>query len=916
MGADFYSRIHPVRRIAVLVLLLAGFSGCKTEKDPDQPTVLGAPPVFAYLGVEYSYNFGAYGGEDILDYSLTNAPSWLALEDTSNKARQGIIMRGVPGLSGGNRGDADLGKTEGINLLTTDGRMAGFQPFDIDVKYNVMSLDAELFTEGESLEVPESNREQCALPDLETEGEHRFSVNQYNDDGSVSGTRELSLPTRRVFVKVILDQPSVTRVAVAFELRSDYDPTSCDVGFSPPHQKCDHSVSNTGDAILGKDVVGLGSDSPLPRDESGENELDYIDYEMDEEGFYTRGVITLEPGITECYLPLEVVEDSFPEPVESLQLALTEVRSGLAGLGSGNGGVVTNLSIQDNEPVLALKTAKGGVRDTLNVGDVREYVARLSGERDRDIFAKLSHTEDSTARVGSEFVIERQEDGNWVENDELVFPMGTDEVPFRIRVPADSYANPAFNDRVILLGIDESFQAGREDYARGETENLIRVSLNELTSPLALNEADGFVATDFAMGHDGRLFVAGYDSQDSDRVLVRIFDQRGAQLQQVDISDAGDSLQAPDPVINVVQRKVTQAGTKVDRFEFVVAYSTEQPVAGTTALGGRDVVTSLYWFDSASNGGEYVPTWTVRTGTDADDQVRWAGINGNTGYVVLAGETTGVFDQQQASGGIDSFLQRIDTELDGNTQQPVVAWTRQAGSGADDSVAGGSTGSSNPGLFGSAAGSVEGAPVIGGTDAFFYTASGATDDLDIYQVGTEGNETVSGGVFRNSTFWLIGSSDGLYSVVEQEDEDPVLEREPVSSAAGFLLGYSSAGNVSRAFSLNDESDQAVVSFLGLTDFDGDMAVSGVTDGDFSGEAVVSGMDQGILTRISLVPEGDDDSEDSRFRNNWRYQLAADDSEILALENYRDDEIAALTRLGSDWKILLFSPEGLLLTPLD
>ena len=427
MGADFYSRIHPVRQLVFLALLSLGLSGCKTEKDPDQPTILGVPPVFAYLGVEYSYNFGAYGGEDILDYSLTNAPSWLALEDTSNKARQGIIMRGVPGLTGGSRGEADLGKTEDINLVTTDGRMAGAQPFDIDVKYNVMSLDAEPFTEGESPEIPVSNRDQCALPDLETGGEHSFTINLYNDDGSVSGTKDLTLPTRRVFVKVILDQPSVTRVAVAFELLSDYDSSSCDVGFSPPHQNCDYSASNAGDAILGKDIVGLGSNSPVPLDETGENELDYIDYELDEQGFYTRGVITLEPGITECYLPLEVVEDSFAEPVESLRLALTEVRSGLAGLGSGNGGVVTNLSIQDNEPVLSLETVKGGGRDTLNVGDVREYVATLSGDRDRDIFAKLSHTEDSTARLDSEFVIERLEGGNWVENDELVFrPSVTD----------------------------------------------------------------------------------------------------------------------------------------------------------------------------------------------------------------------------------------------------------------------------------------------------------------------------------------------------------------------------------------------------------------------------------------------------------------------------------------------------------
>ena len=915
MGADFYSRIHSVRLTAVASVLMFALAGCKTEKAPDQPTILGVPPASAYLGVEYSYNFGAYGGEDILDYSLTNAPSWLALEDTSNKARQGIIMRGVPGLTGGSRGDADLGKTRDINLVTTDGRMAGAQPFDIDVKYNLLSLDAEAFTEGKSPGIESNNREQCVLPDLESEGEHSFAINIYDEDGSVSDTQELTLPTRRVFAKVILEQPSVTRVAVAFELRSDYDASNCDQGFSPPHQNCDHSVSNSGDAIPGKDIVGLGSQSPFPTDKNGESELDYISYEQDADGFFTRGVITLEPGITECYLPLEVVEDTFPEPTESLEIVLTEVRSGLAGLGSSNESVDINLSIEDNEPVLSLETVNGGTKDTLNVGGVREYVAKLTGERDRSIFARLTHTENATARLDSEFVIERLEEGVWVENEELVFPDGIDEVPFRVRVfDEGTYSNPEFADRFISLGINRNFQAGREDYARTESENLVRISLNELTTPLALNTANRFVPTDLAMGHNGRLFVAGYDTQNSDRVLVRIYDQKGALLQEVEVSDASDHLVAPNPVITTVQRKVTEGDSKVDRFEFVVAYSTDQPVEGTTALGGQDALTSLYWFDSATNGGEYIPTWTVRTGTDVDDQVRWAGINQDTGYVVVAGETGGVFDQQQASGGKDAFLQKIDTELDGNTQQPAVAWTRQAGSGADDSVAGGSTRSISPALFGSAAGSVEGAQVIGGTGAFFFNASSATSELSVNQVGTAGDEPISGGLFQGSTLWLIGASDGLYSVLEQDEVDPELTREPLSSTAGFLLGYASSGIVSRAFSLNDENDQAAETLQGLTGFDGDMVVSGTTNGDFASGGVVSGMEQGIVARVSLVRETED--EDPGFRNNWRYQLAVDNSAILDLENYRDDEIVALSRIGNDWSVLLFSPEGQLLTPLN
>ncbi|MEC7377965.1 MAG: hypothetical protein VX421_10140, partial [Pseudomonadota bacterium] len=854
MGADLSPRMSAVHRIAVAFLLVVGLAGCKTEKDPDQPTILGVPPTSAYLGVEYYYNFGAYGGEGILDYSLTNAPSWLALEDTSNKARQGIIMRGVPGLTGGSRGEADLGKTTGINLVTTDGSTFGTQPFDVDVKQNLVSLDVETFKEGESGAADASNQEHCALPDLSTKGEHTFTINLYNDDGSFAGTRDVTTPTRRVYAKVLLDQPSVTRVAIAFELRSDYDASNCEQGFNPPHQNCDHSAANVGDAIPGQDIVGLGSQSPRPRDESGENVLDYVTYEQDEEGFYTRGVITLEPGITECYLPLEVIDDTFPEPAESLELALTEVRSGLAGLGSANEGIDINLSIEDNEPSLALETVNGGDRDTLNVGDVREYVARLTGERDRTIYAKLTDTEDSSARLNSEFVIERREGSNWVENDELVFPEGTDEVPFRIRVPEGSYANPDFVDRFILLGINNDYQAGREDYARGQSENLIRVSLNQLTSPLVLNNGDGFVATDFAMGHNGRSFVAGYDSQDNDRVQVRIFDQRGGLLQQVAVSSAGDSLVEPDAVINTVRRKVSEGDTKVDRFEFVVAYSTNRPVAGTTERGGDDAVTSVYWYDSASNGGEYVETWTTRTGTSGNDRVRWAGIDEEGGYVVLAGETDGTFEGQTPAGGVDSFLQRIDTELDGNAEVPEVAWTRQAGSGSADKVAGGSTASVTPLLFGSASGSVGGAPVIGGTDAFFYNTQSGSGNLNVYQVGTEGNETVANGLLFSNLLWLTGSTDGAYAVSEPDEGDPELTRQQTDSTAGFLLGFSTTGQIRQAFSLNDEDDISSEQLLALAGFDGDLVVAGNTNGDFASQAATSGQEQAIIARVPVAAD--------------------------------------------------------------
>ncbi|RBP28581.1 hypothetical protein DET50_11185 [Marinobacter pelagius] len=918
MRADSCSRIASGLRLTGLILLLTALVGCKTEKDPDQPTILGAPPSNAYLGVEYYYNWGAYGGEGILDYSLTNAPSWLALEDISNKARQGVIMYGVPGLTGGSRGEADLGKTEDINLVTTDGSLAGTMPFDIEVRYNPLALEAASFTEGEVPELAAPGGEHCALPDLSGAGEHTFTINTYDESGAVDGEKDVTLPTRQVAVKVTLDKPSVTRVGVAFELSSQYDPSRCDPSFTgtAPHQRCDFSAANASDAIIGKDIVGLGTSSPAPVDENGDP-LGYLSYEADDNGYLTRGVVTLEPGITECYIRLEVVEDSFAELSESAQLTLTEVRSGLAGLGPNNGGVQTSITIDDNEPVVSLETLKGGPRDTLNVGDFREYRARLTGERYGIVQARLIHSESSTARLDSEFVIEQQESGLWVENPTLSFPADQDAVTFRVRVPVDSYTNPDLADRFIEMALDETYQAGREGYARPASEDLLRVSLNELTTPLVLPATGGFVPMDMALGHNGRLFLAGYDGADGNRVKVRIFDQKGNLLQEAGVTPEGVSLAPSSPVIAVVNRKVTENNTKVDRYEFLVAYSSDVEIAGTTPARGEDVLASVFRFDGDLNGGEYVPYWTLRSGTAGDDRIRDAGINPDSGYMILAGETSGTWPGQSSAGGVDSFLQRIDAVLDGDTPVPEVAWTRQVGSASDDAVAGSSVLSMSPMLFGSASGSVGGAEVIGGEDAYFYAYSGASTTPTVYQVGTAGDEKVAAGLFSGNNLWLLGESNGDYSVTTGEDDLQILAREPLSSQAGFLLSYSATGEVSRAFTLNDTTDASRESFHGLTGFGGDMVAGGETDGNFTGEAITSsGQTQGIVSRISLVEPVETDDSEPEFRNEWRYQLTTGATSVRRLANYRDDEITALVRSGEDRMIILFSPEGQLLTPLN
>ncbi|AZT83751.1 hypothetical protein EHN06_09460 [Marinobacter sp. NP-4(2019)] len=910
MRADSLSRIVSlVRGQGLLLLLVLITTGCKTEKSADDPTVLGVPPSEAYLGVEYYYNFGAYGGERILDFSLTNAPSWLALEETRNKARPGVIIRGVPGLSGGNRGDADLGKIENINLITTDGERTGVQPFGIEVKRNPLSLDADTFVEGQSTGSPEASDNRCEAPELGDTGAHSYTANLYDSDGAVTDTEVRTSDTHPVLVRVLLDQPSVTRVAVAFELSSDFDPDVCDQGFDPEHQRCEEGEANHDEAVIGKDIVALGSGSegalPVP---------DYLNYQQDGYGVYSRGVITLEPGITECYIRLEVVDDTLPEASESLQLTLTEVRSGLASLGPSDSGMEVSLNIDDNEPTVRLETVGGRQRDALSVGTQRQYVAVLSGDRAGTVRVKLGETVDSLAKTGDYGIQTQDKDGNWQDNDVLRFPEDVARVRFRVKIPdEEEYSNAGMEDRFLILGVDQDYQAGRAGFAGTAEDGELRININELVAPLILNDEDAFVPTDLAVGHEGRLYVAGYDDANNDQVLVRIFNQKGALLQEVAVSDGATVLDKPHPVIHFAQRQVTQGSTRVDRFEFVVAYGAGTDMPGHTSHGGMDMVASLYWFDSAAAAGnEYSEVWTIRTGTSADDVPRWVGINKDSGFVAIAGETGGRWPGESRAGGVDSFLQRIDTEIDGDNRVPRLAWTRQIGSSQDETVVSGSTVNAIPYLFGASEGAVATQNSAGSTDVFFYSVAGADITVNVYQRGTDGSEAVVDGLNGVDNLWLLGNSDRLYTI-DDSDDTKRLNGEPVAGTTGFVLGYSSSGEVDVAFSYADGSRTGKETFAALLAFDEDLIAGGATTGAFADKAVDSGIRQPVLARISPADFATNGDENPDSWDIWRVQPGIDDANIAALANYRDDEIVTLVRetvgAESEWKIVLFSGEG-------
>ena len=961
---------RPGRAFLVLATALM-ITACKTEKDPEQPTVLGMPAPVAYLGVEYYYNFGVYGGDGILEYSLTNAPAWLALEDTSNKARQGIIMRGVPGLTGGNRGEQDLGKTVDVTLLTTDGQRVGLQPFDIDVRHNTVTLEAEGFEEGQYPTASSSDSESvCALPDLgeadaggeRSTGLHEYTAEVYDEQGEVitplPASAQRSKETTPVLVKVLLAKPSVTRIRIAFELSSDFDPTSCEGSFSSPHQRCTHSPVNRGRAMIGQDVVGLGSAS-----EDRLTVPEYLQYLPDDQGNLTRGVLTLEPGITECYIRLEVVSDDVPETSELFKVDLTDVREGLAALGSGDEGVSRTLTIRDNQTSVVFETEAGYQRDVINAGATRQYQARLENRLDADATyrVRLGQEEVSSAVPGDDYLIEIPDPdmpGSWKPVEELTFGPGHNELTFRVSALNGS-AIPVDDDKVMVINADERFQDGREFYAAAQDSGL-RLTINELISSLEVGSAGGFAPTDLALARNGEIALVGIDTtgfsgEPAGTPLVVVYDRKGVMADVVPVANLTVASEAP-PLVSYNERPADVGNATVTREEIAVAFGSRDTLSGGTSSGGIDSIKVLLRYDTATE--SYAPVWRFQTGTAGDDVPRAIAMD-RSGNLFVGGETTGTWPVQPEAGGgsggatqanqggVDSYVQRVGTELSGDTEVPALAWTRQQGSALDDRVYGVSIQGSSATLIGSSPGSVAGEPQLGGVDLFFYTASTAGGAITVRQLGTAGDDRIQDALLQGSDLWMTAAPN-RYTRTEQTDSDGLvtatLTSSPLDSPAASVLGFSTVGNSQAALTLNDLDDSAVDQFDFLVPFNGELVTAGYTTGRFSEASAASG-NSPILARLREVvpePEPDPETDDSTgegsgddiaveedddtvsppvvapgLESRWRVQRELN-ARTDGLVQYRGDKLIALIREGADgsetWSLNLFTGEGRLLNP--
>ncbi|MEQ6884881.1 hypothetical protein [Salicola sp. Rm-C-2C1-2] len=885
----------PVRRIltaliSVLPLLLLGCGD--TSKSPEDPRILGLPPQVAYLGADYNYNFGALGGDDPLNYSLVNNPSWLALEATTNKARKGIVLRGVPGISGGREGEADLGQYDNIRIATNDGNLIGDSEFSVDVRHNPLKIVDATLVEGEAYEpdVNDGSDEVCEIPDRQVTPEaavEHGSLVVGNGDGYSPGGR--AYPSRRALIRVDLEQPSVEPLAVRFRVGGQDTATgeNCEGDSDLP---CEYQEGNQSRAIYGEDLVldgnaRYGSGFPEPPE--------YVEY-IKEEATGATGLLNFEAGQTTCFIPVWVHDDNLAEDEEFFDVELEQVTKGIASL-DDNGAVRSrSIAIEDDTPT----------------ADFEAESIVVSENRKREVTATLSRANDTgEALYAAVEVAEVDDDSSWEadlcpdegssgsecvtvgngSNDASLtveFDKGGDATTFYVQASTDTDA-PLKEEVMRELQFDQSFQYGRE-FAAATTDSILETHINEWTDDVTQNEL-GFPVNSLVAGELGEAYVTGVD------------DSGGIRLQSINRLGSTDSSDKDVVALGELKGKGNADWSSLaDNSTLQLAFAGEN--SGTSGAPAVTRYLGLAYPTQMKQGDVKLFRSTISTEdgsisrSPSADELVWELVpDPESDWLqrALAVTTEGTV-YAGALGDASLRMTRIDTAENSNGDSVAEqSWTESLEA----------TGATLSGLFtpgtagivalGSDGGAVDPGSNIGGEDFYLFSrdTEGAVNER--VQFGTQGEDRATLSDADGSRFWLAGNDGGPY----EADDSGGFKEEADGSAGAFLLIVNSNGDLQAAVHPQDlEDHNAQVGNIQALVVSGDNAfIAGQTKDD-------------SVYLMGVRYTGSQADDEAAIEQRWSATIGDADS-VVALDNYRDRKLYLVMDGGSGQRIRLYDQVG-------
>lgn len=894
-------------------------SGCSNTADPEPIRILGSAIIAGKVGAELRVELGLDGGEGSYQFSLSNQPAWLAIEYNNNPYRPALILRGVPGLTGGQTTD-DLLTVVYTNMLlsVTDGKSVATRELLVSADANSFVLEKNTKQEAEL-----ENRPQRGVlnTDLRVTEQVDISMCRVNDAGEPLITEEDMTLWLGLIEKLEAQE--------AGEVISEADQAELTRVFGGARPRLVYMNLKLVRAIVADTVVSFSMSDTTSSSSTflpGEDYLASVIRANGETLDMTAGRLKIPAGESECPIPFFINDDQKAEDTESILISVQN----LSAHDYLPETVVGDLNITDNEATPDFLTLTGSVTENsvqLGYDDPAQFagsvfrmkvvlndVPKQDRTSDHVITARLSLKADPNS--GSFGLVSSPSEVTTNPNDMVLdtspaYVTAADVDSVDISFGEETFERDGetvtewVSEREVYFYAPDNGDVGHvvDEYVnltwkRTETSHendaLHEIRINEWAQTAQiLLPIEGRPVLARNSG-DGSVFIAvEYPESDVSVIDILHFDRTGQLITTLPIRLGSSSLELVDLVVKETGVPETSGINPNKIQELYVVMNVNELAAspaspdGTDGLGGQDVVIGLY--RRINYIGAFEPLWLRQIGTVWDDYASSAYLNSSNDLFV-AGSTSGGFGGFVNAGGTDGFILSVDENGD-------LLSSRNYGTPGDDAFLD--------------------VTRDGGSNAFFVGYVGSETELG---AGGGGLDILSASFSEELNIRRVNQFGGLYDQV-LTDVAPVSQgffvsgflSSPQSGGSEFdkniLIGFQrSASQLDSSAELGTLGDDTVEGVATV----GDRGVAaGYTEGAlFEDNEYGGGKDWWIASYDVVQPDPAKNVRILEFA--WQYQGGdSRDERIVSLTSTDYGKLFKLTEIvDNDQKIVRITPFAL------